>query len=317
MPADIETMAWTGQKPWHGLGHEVGKDITPEQMVVAAELDWNVSKTPFQNPVTKESSENYFVLVRDSDGKELSPCGHQYVPVQNRQALGFFKKFTESGDMTLETAGSLDGGRRIFVLAKTSESFSIKGKDKVDSYLLCYHPHIWGQSLKILWTPIRVVCSNTLTMALDEKGTSEFRMPHVREFDAGVQFQAEKALGLAHNRMATFKEQAETLASKEFTDKELWKYWIMLFQPSLKNESNPTPEMFGRTLTLLNEQLLHTQPGNTVAKNTWWQALNAVTFYLDHYSGRDRDATMTSVWLGQKAALKRRALESAVKFATQ
>ena len=108
MPADIETMAWTGQKPWHGLGHEVGKDITPEQMIVAAELDWNVSKTPFQNPVTKESSENYFVLVRDSDGKELSPCGHQYVPVQNRQALGFFKKFTESGDMTLETAGSLD-----------------------------------------------------------------------------------------------------------------------------------------------------------------------------------------------------------------
>ena len=151
-------------------------------------------------------------------------------------------------------------------------------------------------------------------MALDEKGTSEFRMPHVREFDASVQFQAEKALGLAHNRMATFKEQAETLASKEFTDKELWKYWIMLFQPSLKNEPNPTPEMFNRTLEYLN-QVIHTQPGSTVAKNTWWQALNAVTYYMDHQSGRDRDATMTSVWLGQKAALKRRALDSAVQLA--
>ena len=313
MTANVETMAYAGQVPWHGLGHKVGEDVTPEQMELVAGLNWKVNKVPFQNPVTGEQSDSYFVLVRDSDGKELSPCGHQYVPVQNRQALGFFKKFTDSGDMTLETAGSLDGGRRIFVLAKTSESFSIKGKDKVDSYLLCYHPHIWGQSLRIMWTPIRVVCQNTLTMALDSK-QSEFRMPHVQEFDVGVQFQAERALGLARNRMETFKEQAELLSSKEFTDKELWKYWIMLFQPSLKNEPNPTPEMFNRTLEYLN-QVIHTQPGSTVAKNTWWQALNAVTYYMDHQSGRDRDATMTSVWLGQKAALKRRALDSAVTMA--
>ena len=116
--------------------------------------------------------------------------------------------------------------------------------------------------------------------------------------------------------METFKEQANLLASKEFPDKALWKYWILLFQPSLKNEPNPTPEMFSRTLETLSSLIL-TQPGSTVAKNTWWQALNAVTYYLDHESGRSRDATMTSVWLGQKAALKRRALESAVKFATQ
>ena len=315
MVANVETMAYAGQVPWHGLGHKVGEDTTPEQMELVAGLNWKVDKVPFQNPVTGEKSDSYFVLVRDSDGKELSPCGHQYVPVQNRQALGFFKKFTESGDMTLETAGSLDGGRRIFVLAKTSESFSIKGKDKVDSYLLCYHPHIWGQSLKILWTPIRVVCQNTLTMALDSS-KSEFRMPHIQEFDASVQFRAEHALGLAHNRMETFKEQAELLSSKEYTDKNLWKYWIMLFQPSLKNESNPTPEMFSRTLETLSNVIL-TQPGSTIARNTWWQALNAVTYYLDHQSGRDRDATMTSVWLGQKAALKRRALESAVQFAQQ
>ena len=315
MSANVETMAYAGQVPWHGLGHKVGKDVTPEQMELVAGLDWKVNKVPFHNPMTKSDSEDFFVLIRDKDGKELSPCGHSYIPVQNRQALGFFKKFTDSGDMTLETAGSLDGGRRIFVLAKTSESFSIKGKDKVDSYLLCYHPHIWGQSLKIMWTPIRVVCSNTLMMALDGK-SSEFRMPHIREFDGDVQFKAEQALGLAHDKMETFKEQANLLASKEFTDKDLWKYWILLFQPSLKNEPNPTPEMFSRTLETLSS-LIHTQPGSTVAKNTWWQALNAVTYYLDHESGRSRDATMTSVWLGQKAALKRRALESAVKFATQ
>ena len=313
MVANVETMAYAGEKPWHGLGHKVGHDITPEQMELVAGLDWNVNKVPFQNPVTGEESKDFFVLVRDSDGKELSPCGHSYVPVQNRQALGFFKKFTESGDMTLETAGSLDGGRRIFVLAKTSESFAIKGKDKVDSYLFCYHPHIWGQSLKIMWTPIRVVCQNTLMQALDGK-SAEFRMPHVQEFDANIQFKAETALGLAHNKMSEFKEQSELLASKEYTDKDLWKYWIALFQPSLKNENNPTPEMFSRTLEYLNN-VIHTQPGSTLFKNTWWQALNAVTYYIDHQSGRDRDATMTSVWLGPKGALKRRALHSALEYA--
>ena len=149
--------------------------------------------------------------------------------------------------------------------------------------------------------------------ALDGK-SAEFRMPHVQEFDANIQFKAETALGLAHNKMSEFKEQSELLASKEYTDKDLWKYWIALFQPSLKNENNPTPEMFSRTLEYLNNTI-HTQPGATLFKNTWWQALNAVTYYIDHQSGRDRDATMTSVWLGPKGALKRRALHSALEYA--
>jgi len=313
MTANVETMAYANETPWHGLGHKVGSDVTPEQMELVAGLDWKVNKVPFTNPVTNEQSKDFFVLVRDKDGKELTPCGHNYVPVQNRQALQFFKKFTESGHMTLETAGSLDGGRRIFVLAKTTQSFAIKGKDKVDSYLFCYHPHIWGQSLKIMWTPIRVVCQNTLMQALHGK-SAEFRMPHIQEFDANVQFKAEEALGLSQIKMREFQEQSELLASKEYNDKDLWKYWIALFQPSLKNEPNPTPEMFSKTLEYLN-QVIHTQPGAQYSRNTWWQALNAVTYYIDHKSGRERDATLTSAWLGQKAALKRRALESALQYA--
>lgn len=313
MSANVETMAYAGKVPWHGLGNQVGEDVTIEQMELTAGLDWNVNKVPFVNPVTGSNSNDYFVLVRDSDGKELSPCGKSYVPVQNRQALEFFRKFTESGNMTLETAGSLDGGRRVFVLAKTSSSFELKGGDKVESYLFCYHPHIWGQSLKIMWTPIRVVCQNTLMQALGNKN-AEFRMPHIQAFDMNMAAKAESALGLSDVCLEKFEEQANLLSSTEFTDQDLWKYWVMLFQPSLTNESTLDPTMFNKTLETLSEVLL-TQPGANMSKNTWWQALNAVTYYIDHVSGRDRDATMTSVWLGQKGALKRRALDSAVQFA--
>ena len=139
MSANVETMAYAGKVPWHGLGNQVGEDVTIEQMELTAGLDWKVNKVPFVNPVTGSNSNDYFVLVRDSDGKELSPCGKSYVPVQNRQALEFFRKFTESGNMTLETAGSLDGGRRVFVLAKTTSSIEHKGGDKVESYIFCYH----------------------------------------------------------------------------------------------------------------------------------------------------------------------------------
>lgn len=315
MTANVENMAYAGKVPWHGLGTKVSEKITPDEMQIAAGLDWEVQKTPFVNPITQAESEDWSMLVRSSDGKEFGPCGKKYVPVQNKEALGFFKKFTESGKMQLETAGSLDGGRRVFVLAKTTQSFRLaKAKDdKVDSYLFCYHPHIWGQSLKVMWTPIRVVCQNTLMQALGSK-SAEFRMPHVTEFNADMQFKAESALGLADEQMKQFQDTAEILSMKEFTDQKLWRYWASLFQPSLVNEKKITPDMFNRTMEHMNV-LLHKQPGAEFAKNTWWQALNTVTYYVDHRAGRERDAAMTSSWLGQKGAVKRKALAQATQLA--
>lgn len=313
MVANVESMAYAGKVPWHGLGEKVGNDLTPIQMARNAGLEWNVEKKPFINPVTGKPSTEWFVLVRDTDGQELSPCGRSYVPTQNEEALNFFQKFVKSGNMTMETAGSLDGGRVIWGLAKTSQSFELPGRDEVKSYLLLVSPHIWGKSLKIMWSGIRVVCQNTLMMALGA-ASEQFSAPHIREFDASVQQKAEEALGLADVRMEEFKEQATLLSGTRYKEEDLYKFWMLLFQPSLKNEATLTPEMFGRTLKTLSE-LHYSQPGANMSEGTWWQALNGVTYYLDHEAGRDRDASLTSAWLGQRAATKRRALSSAVEFA--
>ena len=130
----------------------------------------------------------------------LSHCGRDYLPIQNKDVFEFFKRFTEAGHMTMETAGSLKDGGEIWGLAKISEDFELAGDDLIKGYLLINQPHIVGKSMTIKLTPIRVVCNNTLTVALGQSGTASFRMPHVKEFGNDVIQAAENALGLSAGR---------------------------------------------------------------------------------------------------------------------
>ena len=171
MSHQVETMAWSGDKPWHGLGVEVNSNLTPEEMLIAAQLDWSVSKRPSYTLDTPEWSEgsgliqapNTFHIVRDSDNRVLSHCGKDYMPIQNKEVFKFFKRFTEAGHMSMETAGSLKDGGEIWGLAKIAEDFDLAGDDQIKGYLLINQPHIVGRSMTIKLTPIRVVCNNTLT----------------------------------------------------------------------------------------------------------------------------------------------------------
>ena len=223
MAHQIETMAWAGEKPWHRLGVEVDSNLTPWQMQEAAKLDWTVSKRPSYTLDAPEwgedvgliQAENTFHIVRDSDNQVLSHCGRDYIPIQNEQVFEFFKRFTEAGAMTMETAGSLKGGKEIWGLAKISEDFELIGGDEIKGYLLINQPHIVGKSMTIKLTPIRVVCNNTLTFALGQKGTASFRMPHVRAFNEDVMESAREALGLSNEVMSLFKNQAKFLAQKK------------------------------------------------------------------------------------------------------
>ena len=120
MAHKVETMAYAGQVPWHGLGKQVDSNMSPQEMLEAAQIDWTVSKRPAYtvdrpdcwNIVDPTGEANFLrcpdnhFLVRDSDNKVLSPCGESYVPFQNSEVMNFFKKFTEAGSMTMETAGS-------------------------------------------------------------------------------------------------------------------------------------------------------------------------------------------------------------------
>lgn len=332
MAHNIETMAWTGDKPWHKLGVEVQPDLTPVEMMKAAELDWTVSKRPaytLTDPTWHEQvgvmeAAGHHFLTRDSDNRVLSHCGDDYVPIQNEQIFDFFKKFTEAGHMTMETAGSLRSGSEIWGLAKISSDFALAGGDEVKGYLLINQPHIAGKAMVIKFTPIRVVCNNTLTMALADGGAA-FRMPHIREFDMDVRKAAEEALGLSEARQKEFQEQAEFLSSKAFSGETLMNYVAELYQPQLliekakarADEDFVLQEKFNRTaetvLTAVDQS-----PGATIraAKGTWWGALNGVTYHEDHMRGsREAGNALHSAWFGAGANRKAKALATAIKYA--
>jgi len=164
-------MAYAGDTPWHGLGVKVPADLSPIQMLDKAGLNWSVEKeslitsSGFAVPDKK-------ALVRSSDNKVLDIVGKDWNPVQNQEAFEFFDDFVSSGDMEMHTAGSLKGGQIVWALAKVKESFKVFGNDEVESYLLFSNPHRFGQSVDVRFTPIRVVCNNTLTLSLQTKSES-------------------------------------------------------------------------------------------------------------------------------------------------
>lgn len=318
----VESMAYANATPWHGLGEQVSDALTPEEMMQAAGLNWTVSRRSIfttQTPGDIQAVEGtlktneWGLLVRDSDNKILGPCGKNYVPMQNSEVFQFFDKFVKAGHMKMETAGSLDGGRQVWGLAAINQGFCLPGGDEVNGYLLLNQPHVWGKSLTIMFTPIRVVCNNTLTQALGQAG-QRFTMPHIRQFDQDVIQKAETALGLANHQLDAFKVTAEFLARVSYQEKQVTKYIATLFNPDLLPADEITRDQLSRSADEVYN-CIHTQPGAAMSEGSWWSALNAVTYYVDHKAGRNRDAALNSAWFGPRAALKRKALDLAVEFA--
>ena len=146
----VETMAYAGEVPWHGLGTKVSNDLTPGQMLEVAGLDWEVDevdsyvKYKGQNIPTGQKC-----LVRSTDSRILTTVGQGWHPVQNQEAFEFFNEFVAAGEMEMHTAGSLKGGQMVWALAKVGESFELFGDDKIDSYLLFSNPHQYGKSIDV------------------------------------------------------------------------------------------------------------------------------------------------------------------------
>jgi phage/plasmid-like protein (TIGR03299 family) len=279
-------------------------------------------------------SDDHYMLVRDSDNSILGPCGKRFIPTQNAEAFTFFKKFTDAGDMKMHTAGSLRGGRQIWGLAEINDGFTLAGDDRVEGYLLVSVSHEWGKSNEIRFTPVRVVCNNTLSMALADKTQPAFKMPHTKVFDTELIHSAELALGLASVRLDEYKQSAEFLSSKKYDDNSVVSYIADLLQPKLalqekirlENSKSSDIELIDSRLRTLEEfqrtpykvyEALEQQPGADMAssKGTWWGAVNALTYVVDHKWGHDRDAAMHNAWFGARASLKNRAMTKAIEYA--
>lgn len=334
MSAEVESMAWSGEVPWHGLGVEVGDDLTPGQILKRASLDWTVSKRPiFTTQKTSDDKdfrmqgsvkiEDRFALTRDSDTSVLDIVGPKYVPVQNSNAFDFFSKFVKEGKMKMHTAGSLMGGQYVWALAELDHVVKVGRGDDLESYLLMMSPHKHGKSLIAQFTSVRVVCWNTLNMALgsslagSKTPGKHFRMPHIREFDDNVKKDAMLALGLMMKQSKEMGDLAKHLAGVKVSDKQaddFFKKLLKLDPESLeqrKKEDEAQAEAESSRVLQMFRAALQTGPGAdlTTAKGTAWGALNAVTFVVDHKLGYNRDQVVRDLWMGYRGSMKRDAVK--------
>jgi phage/plasmid-like protein (TIGR03299 family) len=303
-------MAYAGAVPWHGLGVKVPADLTPDQMLEAAGLNWTVEKIPAYYEKNDELfSIGQSALVRSTDGKMLDAVSDDWNPVQNEEAFGFFNEYVRAGDMEMHTAGSLKGGQIVWGLAKIKDSFDLFKGDQIDSYLLFSNFHKYGFSTDVRFTPIRVVCNNTLTLSLNSKVERMVKISHRKAFNPG---NVKEMLGIATDKLSKYKEMAAFLGSKKAKNEDIVEYFKRVFPLSSSNE-NTTKEFSKNAETALS--ILYTQPGAEFAAGTWWQPFNAVTYMTDHIVGRSNDNRLTSSWYGQNKTLKTKALELAVEMA--
>lgn len=300
-------MAYVGDKPWHGLGVKLAEGISPVEMMKAAQLDWTVEK---KETFVKLGNEEVYAgrdaLVRTSDNKILDIVGQDWNPVQNEEAFQFFDDFVKKGNMSMDTAGSLRDGNIVWAMAKINHGFDLFGGDEVKGYLLFTNPHQYGKSIDVRNCMERVVCNNTLTMALAEKGKKSVKINHRSVFDAD---RVKAVLGVAEHKIDEFKQKAEFIGSKKYQKTDITKYVGEIFGLS---------EVEGKTLSRTGEKVLEiidTQPGAKYAEGTFWQLFNAVTYTTDHLLGREDSSRVESAWFGQNSLKKLKALELAIDMA--
>jgi phage/plasmid-like protein (TIGR03299 family) len=342
----VETMAYAGATPWHGLGVPVGTDLTPLEIAMAAGIDWPVEKQMLfavNGAGTVIDVPGNFALVRVTDGKVLDVVGSRYTPTQNLDAIAFFRRFTEEGSMAMETAGSLEGGRRIWALAKIGDGYTLAGGDRVEGYLLLCSPHIMGEAFTVKLTLVRVVCHNTMNRALRAGGPA-YRMSHLYEFDAARQDAACVALGLATKELRAIEAQSKVLAAAPAEYQQVVEYVAQLSGSSILETAIAEADACNggsvldsviaahagaelvrgikeANLNSVGKTILDSilsSPGSDLesANGTWWGALSGVTHAADYKLGRTDDSRLTSAWFGPRAQLKSSALNLAVEYAS-
>lgn len=271
MAANVETMFSVREKPWHGLGTIVQEAPTSRDALHLAGLDWTVRQEPI---IYKEQDSGYFMNIRSTDDKVLGVVGGRYKPVQNVDAFNFVDGLIGDG-VTYETAGSLATGKRIWLLAKMPDVKILD--DVVEPYMCLTNSHDGFGSLKVCMTPVRVVCQNTLNLALDSAKRS-WNVRHTSSIDSKMGA-ARETLGLANNYMNSIAKTAEDLysikiAPKDFTVLSEKLFPITADMTTRKEESQ----------VLLREQLKHAWEMDDLGniRGTGWGFMNAISDMSTH-----------------------------------
>lgn len=314
MAANINSMMYVGEKPWHGLGTKLEKVATSAEAIIAAGLDWKVKKEPlFLKDGTRV--EGSFATVREDNHHILGVVGKAYEPFQNKPAFSFFDAIAGIKEAMYHTAGALGNGECVWILAKLPGIVRVVGDDVTEKYLLLTNRHDGFASVQVMFTPIRVVCQNTLNIAL--KGNEiKASLRHTQTIGLRVD-DVRKQLGIINAQIGIFEQAAQSLAKVSMTGAGLSDYLKKV--GLVKDEEKQST----RAKNIMDEvsRLFEMGKGNNLpgVRGTAWAAFNAITEYTDYFRpARNQNgdgglnARAKSILFGTGAALKQKAWDEAI-----
>jgi phage/plasmid-like protein (TIGR03299 family) len=312
-------------KPWHGLGVALDAPATAAEAIKAASLDWTVETRPVVTyrvgewdalSRTERRTEmlipNKKAIVRTDTQEVFAIMGDGYEPVQNVDAFNFFDAVIAQGEAMYHTAGSLFGGKKVWIMAKLPQDIVVSDNDKIEQYILLSTSHDGSTALRMQFTPVRVVCNNTLSFALRD-ATGAFYAKHTRNVMERAS-EARHVLGLAEAYYEMFARQVDELVNTRMTVIEVQDYLQKLynFKEDVKygEQDYRILKQYEETLDLLN----HSTNMTGGMQGTKWAAYNAVTYYIDHeraVQGQEyqSDKRLNNSWFGRGVDLRQRAYD--------
>jgi phage/plasmid-like protein (TIGR03299 family) len=298
-------MAFVGETPWHGLGQELQQGASFDEWQKAAGMDWHIQSAPVLytgNEPLPGVFAGQNVLYRSDNNEPLSIVTNRYKPVQPVEVLHFFKSLVDENGFKLHTAGTLKGGRRMWALAETGNFGEVTADDKVGGYLLLSTSCDRTLATTARFTSIRVVCNNTLTMAVgDNANTVSFS--HIQKFDHE---KVKAKLGNAVSAFGAFIDMGKYLQKQQMNVHASNQFLLnLLRQENQPNELVLAGRNYNKILSLFETE----SKGNDLVGHTKWGMLNAVTEYVDHFAGHTQDNRLNNAWFGNGERLKNKAKE--------
>lgn len=317
--ASSNDIAYVGETPWHGLGNKLPKNQPIEVWQKSAGMDFEIKQTDVLfnaangdgNLLNLRSNPDATVLYRSDNNEPLSVVSKRYKVVQPKDVLGFYRDLVSVGGFELETAGILKGGKKLWALAKTRQETLLPGLDKVKAYLLLATSCDGSLATTAQFTSVRVVCNNTLQMAVGvSKGA--VRVPHSTTFDPAA---VKQELGLGMTAWEEFMASIKAMSNRPVNKFEAMNFLVtVLGNPTLPLNEQPNQKAIQTVYGLYSGEGKGSKLQS--ANGTAWGLLNGITEYVDiHRRARNQDYRLDSAWFGQGAQIKQRGLAAAMALA--
>ncbi|MGB2791287.1 MAG: DUF932 domain-containing protein [Candidatus Moraniibacteriota bacterium] len=301
MAHEVETMFSAREVPWHGLGVITEDVLTAKDAIIAAGLDWDVELRNIYVASSDKKSKlilpGNHAVVRTSDDRVLGTVRSRYVPFQNRDAFAFADSLVDSGEAKYETAGALRDGRVVFLTMKVPTDIKIAGEDAHDLYVVLRTSHDGSKAIGVYVTPIRVVCMNTMTFAVNA-AEQKWSMPHVSTVEGKLQ-EARETIRLTFDYADQFVVMGNQLVSTKITDDQL----VALLEDVMPNRP--------KTADVIDQMMhLYRSSETNGYQGTAWGGLNAITEYFDHgRETRSQEAVFHNIMDGEIATIRNNAAQ--------